>query len=183
MDRHQWWVIAGLMSLLISIGCSHEQVATATPEVVASEASVVSTEVAPADKSFVRDENLQPVYFELSQSHLDEQALEQAKRNAEWLEKNPLFMVQVTGYTDNRGSSKKNHWLAERRAVQLRDAYVAAGVSKNRMLVKAVGEEGPACGHLTEECLSQSRRAETLIENKAVALSAPGSSSEPIQVQ
>ena len=37
------------------------------------------------------------------------------------------------------------------------------------MIVKAIGEEGPACGNLTEECLSQSRRTETLIENKAVA--------------
>lgn len=183
MNSRQWWMITGLMSLMISIGCSHQQVAATSstePQVASAEPQpspstptpAPSTDVKPSvglDQPFVSNDNLQTVYFDLSKSQLDEKAMDQLKKNADWLGKNTPYMIEITGYTDNRGSSKKNHWLAERRAIQVRDAYVALGIPKNRMLVKAIGEEGPACANLTEECLSQSRRAETLIENKAVA--------------
>jgi len=180
MNSRQGWMITGLMSLMISIGCSQSQVAKATTEVSPKEVMTpttgteqdVKTAVTPSvalDQPFVTNENLQSVYFDLSKSQLDEKAMDQLKKNADWLGKNTPFMIEITGYTDNRGSSKRNHWLAERRAIQVRDAYVALGIPKNRMIVKAIGEEGPACGTLTEDCLSQSRRTETLIENKAVA--------------
>jgi|SRR5579872_508683 len=182
MNSRQGWMITGLMSLMIAIGCTHQQVATATTDVIPAVASQPNGESEPASKAvrpspvvldqpFVSNENLQPVFFDLSQSQLDEKAMDQLKKNADWLEKNTPFMIEITGYTDNRGSSKKNHRLAERRATRVRDVYVSLGIPKNRMGVKAVGEEGPACQGvpLTEDCLSRSRRAETLIENKAVA--------------
>ena len=127
MNSRQWWMIAGLMSLLMSIGCSHQQVASATTDTTPTEASKPQIEavqevkaVGPStvalDKPYVSNENLQTVYFDLSKSQLDEKAMDQVKKNADWLQKNTPFMIEITGYTDNRGSSKKNHWLAERRA-------------------------------------------------------------------
>ncbi len=185
MDSRQMWMIAGLVSLMTSIGCTHEQVAKATSEVAYAEETKPQVSLpgdkkdnldgkqvmlSDTDKPFVTNTNLQPVYFEISTSKIDDKGMDILKKNAEWLQKNTPYMVQITGFTDTRGSSKKNRVLAERRALKVRDSYVSSGIPKNRILVKSMGEEGPACGNLTEECLSQSRRAETLIENKPVAL-------------
>jgi peptidoglycan-associated lipoprotein len=109
------------------------------------------------------------VYFDIGTSKLDDKAMDTLKKNADWLKQNTPFMIEVDGYADTRGSTRKNHWVAERRAVSVRDYYASLGIPKNRILIKGMGEEQPTCAQMTEECLAQSRRGETLIENKAVA--------------
>jgi outer membrane protein OmpA-like peptidoglycan-associated protein len=132
-----------------------------------------ATPVAPkvVDGVFASCDQLQPVYFELNQSRLSDAAMEIAKSNAEWLKNQPPFLVRIVGYADSRGSTKKNDRLAERRALAVRDAYVALGLSKDRFSLASRGAETPLCTPTTEDCLSKSRRSETLIEEKALASS------------
>jgi len=123
------------------------------------------------DGVFATDDHLAAVYFDLNKSKMTDTAMETVKANAEWLKNQPPFLIRLVGFADSRGSLKKNERLAERRANALRDAYVAVGIAKERMTIVTRGAEEPACQPITEDCLSKSRRTETLLEDKALAKS------------
>jgi len=185
MKSRNWFMMAGLVSLVAGTGCTHEQVAQSTPQVTeGSQPPALSAEnktslspqpsepagkAVPSDRPFVSNDNLQPVYFEIGTSKLDDKAMETLKKNAEWLSQNTPFMIEVDGYADTRGSARRNHWVAEQRALQVRTYYASLGIPKNRILIKGIGEVQPTCAQMTEECLAQSRRSDTLVENKALA--------------
>jgi outer membrane protein OmpA-like peptidoglycan-associated protein len=118
---------------------------------------------------FASDDHLVPIYFDLNQSKLSSSGEETVKANAEWLKNQPPYLVRIIGYADSRGSLAKNERLAERRAAQLREAYVSAGIAKERISIATRGAEAPACEPVNEDCLAKSRRCETLIEDKSLA--------------
>lgn len=142
-------------------------VPAATPDL--SQVQAVKEASKIVDGVFAASDHLQPVYFDLNKSILSGGAMETVKANAEWLKSQPPFLVRIIGYADSRGSARKNERLAERRAMAVRDAYVSLGLSKDRLSIAGRGAEEPACQPTTEECLSKSRRSETLIEDKALA--------------
>jgi len=118
---------------------------------------------------FATDDHLQPVFFDLNKSKLSDTAMETVKSNAEWLKTQPPYLIRILGYADSRGSMKKNERLAERRAMTLSDAYVAMGISKERLSIVTRGAEEATCQPVTEDCLAKSRRTETLMEDKSLA--------------
>lgn len=183
IEAKPWLLVMGIASLLMSAGCHAEQSAKVTAKkepivipIVAGELESESpveekeTKTKPTSDTFVFNENLKPVYFEISQSDPNTEAREALEKNSAWLLANPPMLVQVAGYTDVRGSVKRNFTLAERRARKVRDFYVSKGISKDRIAVVVMGQEGPTCLDITEECLTKSRRAETLVENKSLAI-------------
>jgi outer membrane protein OmpA-like peptidoglycan-associated protein len=121
------------------------------------------------DGVFATQEHLKPVYFELNQSKLTEKEMEVVKENAEWLKSQPPFLVRIIGFTDTRGSMKKNERLAALRAKTVSDSYIALGISKERLSIVGRSKDDLTCQPLTEDCLSKSRRTETLIEEKTLA--------------
>jgi len=170
-----------LAGLLSPLACTAEKTAMKNPEVASIpvpkiESGVTETPVAGPAKTVVTDgifasnDHLQPVYFELNQSKLSASGSDAVKANAEWLTSQPPFLIRVVGYADNRGSIKKNERLAERRANSVREAYIALGLAKERISIAGRGAEDAACQPLTEECLSKSRRSDTLMEDKSLAL-------------
>jgi peptidoglycan-associated lipoprotein len=180
--RNEWWWAWGLVSLLASVGCSSDKAtqisdAPMTPIDLALGSS--PTVAAPMPMSmpeqpkthtgyFVSNENIQPVFFDLSKSQLNETAQATLKKNAEWLKTNPPVLVQIAGTADTRGSFKRNQTLAERRASKVRDFYVMEGIPEDRLIVVSLGTETPTCTEVSEDCLSKSRRVETLIESKPI---------------
>jgi len=167
----------GLVGLLSYTACTAEKAAMKDRDI--SAVPVTNPELAQnqavqpvpkmVDGVFATNDHLQPVYFELNQSKLSGNAVERVKSNAEWLNGQPPFLIRIVGYADSRGSIKKNERLAERRAIAVRDAYVALGLPKERFSIAGRGAEEPACSPTTEDCLSQSRRSDTLIEEKSLA--------------
>ena len=121
------------------------------------------------DGVFASSDHLQAVYFDLNQSKLSEREMEVVRSNAEWLKVQPPFLIRIIGYADNRGSMKKNGRLAALRAKTVRDAYVALGLPQERLSIVGHAVEDPACQPLTEDCLSKSRRSDTLLEDKSLA--------------
>jgi len=136
---------------------------------VASIDPVVKQAPRMVDGVFATDEHLETVYFDLNKSKLSDSSMEIVKTNAEWLKTQPPFLVRILGYADPRGSLKKNERLAEKRANSLKDAYIALGISGERISVVTRGAEEVDCKPLTEDCLAKSRRTETLMEDKALA--------------
>ena len=118
--------------------------------------------------SFVENEHLKPVYFELHQSKLSDEAMTIVQENAAWIKTQPPFLLEIIGVADQRGSASRNKTLAERRALNEKLAYVSLGISPERIQITSLGENSESCAELTEDCFKLSRRADTKIEAKAL---------------
>ena len=104
-----------------------------------------------------------PVYFELDQADLTEEArgLLDAKRDA--LQRQPEIRIRIEGHADDTGSDEYNMALGERRAATARRYLVAAGIAEGRIAIVSRGEERPACTDGTEACRSRNRRDEFIL--------------------
>jgi peptidoglycan-associated lipoprotein len=68
--------------------------------------------------------------------------------------------VIVAGFTDNRGTEEYNRSLGERRALAVREALIAKGVSANKVQTVSFGKEMPADPSNSESAWAKNRRAE-----------------------
>jgi membrane fusion protein (multidrug efflux system) len=75
------------------------------------------------------------VHFPYRQATLDEKASSTISAVAAAL-KGGQEAIEVTGYADKRGSTERNRKIADARAKAVRDALIAAGVEKTRVVVK-----------------------------------------------
>jgi outer membrane protein OmpA-like peptidoglycan-associated protein len=76
------------------------------------------------------------------------------------LKDNPNVKVEIAGYTDSRGSSKKNLKLSQGRADSVRDALIAAGVSAGQITTKGYGAGDPVASNKTKAGRAMNRRIE-----------------------
>jgi outer membrane protein OmpA-like peptidoglycan-associated protein len=81
-------------------------------------------------------------------------------QNAALLKDNPSVKVEVAGYTDNRGSARKNLKLSQARADAVMAALVAAGVPAGQVTSKGYGPENPIAPNNTAAGRAQNRRIE-----------------------
>lgn len=68
--------------------------------------------------------------------------------------------VIVAGFTDNRGTEEYNRSLGERRALAVREALIAKGVSGSKVQTVSFGKEMPADAANNESAWAKNRRAE-----------------------
>ena len=68
--------------------------------------------------------------------------------------------VIVAGFTDNRGTEEYNRSLGERRALAVREALIAKGVTANKVQTVSFGKEMPADPANNESAWAKNRRAE-----------------------
>ena len=81
-------------------------------------------------------------------------------KNAALLKDNPSVKVEIAGYTDSRGSAKKNIRLSQARADAVMAALVAAGVPAGKITTKGYGPENPIAPNNTAKGRAQNRRIE-----------------------
>jgi peptidoglycan-associated lipoprotein len=75
----------------------------------------------------------------------------------------PMNKLLVEGHCDERGTEGYNMSLGERRALSLREALVAKGVSPDRMRTISFGEAKPAVDGHDEAAWSANRRGEFIL--------------------
>ena len=63
----------------------------------------------------------------------------------------------VEGHADSRGTNEYNLALTDRRASVVRDYLVSLGITADRVVAVAKGEEQPFCREETEACWAQNR--------------------------
>jgi outer membrane protein OmpA-like peptidoglycan-associated protein len=109
----------------------------------------------------ISSKNDSVVYFDLDRadiktsyySALDEMG-EQVKGDLSQIK------VIVAGYADSTGSKEYNHDLSLRRSEEVKNYLVdECGIEKERIFLKAYGEENPAASNDSEEGRSFNRRA------------------------
>jgi len=103
------------------------------------------------------------IQFDLDRAELRPSEANKVSELAAHLKQNPAFRVELEGFADPRGSQTYNMKLATRRVEAVRDALIAAGISKDRILVGAYGELGPKCDQKAEGCFQQERRVEVIV--------------------
>ena len=100
---------------------------------------------------------LKPVYFGLDSTTLTEEARGILQKNVEYLKGRPTAKVVVEGHADSRGTNEYNLALTDRRASVVRDYLVSLGITADRVVAVAKGEEQPFCREETEACWAQNR--------------------------
>ena len=100
------------------------------------------------------------IYFDFDRSELKPEAQANLKKKAEWLRKNPKFIVRIEGHCDERGTNEYNLALGERRANAAKKYLMELGVPDNRLRTISYGEERPADPGHDEEAWHKNRRDE-----------------------
>ena len=76
------------------------------------------------------------------------------------LNKNSEIVIELAGYTDNRGNSQLNDKLSKMRAESVKSYLVTKGVSSQRMSAIGLGDENPISSNDTAEGRANNRRVE-----------------------
>jgi len=99
------------------------------------------------------------VFYDFDKSEIRNDAIQQLKINANWMQANSGRNVLIEGHCDERGTNEYNMALGERRANSAKNYIVNLGVAPSRMKTISYGEERPfATGH-DEASWAQNRRS------------------------
>jgi peptidoglycan-associated lipoprotein len=104
------------------------------------------------------------IHFEFDKSRLLPEAKEILRRQAEWLKVHPDVSVIVEGHCDERGTSRYNMALGDRRARSTKGYMVELGIAPERLTTVSYGRERPADPDHDERAWAKNRRAEFLLE-------------------
>jgi peptidoglycan-associated lipoprotein len=109
------------------------------------------------------------VHFEVDSSDLTPQAQTILNSQASWLNQYPQYTVTVEGHADERGTREYNIALGARRATSVKSYLASHGVSGSRLRTISYGKERPIAVCDDISCWSQNRRAQTVLNNRAMA--------------
>ena len=113
-----------------------------------------------------RESPLQPVFFGLDRSEVDQAGQQLLQRNADVLKKYDTWQITIEGHCDERGTAEYNLALGERRAVAARNYLVSLGVSADRIKTVSYGKEFPFDPGHTESAWAKNRRAHFVVTAK-----------------
>jgi len=113
-----------------------------------------------------RNSPLQPAYFGLDSSELDDAARAVVASDAAILKKYPSWMVTIEGHCDERGTAEYNLALGELRAVAVKTYLVSLGIAPDRLRTVSYGKEFPFDAGHSETAWSKNRRGHFVITSK-----------------
>jgi peptidoglycan-associated lipoprotein len=100
------------------------------------------------------------IYFDFDKYDLKPEARERLAKNADFMKQNAMFVVEIQGHCDERGTNDYNIALADRRANAAREYLVTLGIPAARLKTVSFGEERPVCNDHNESCWWRNRRGE-----------------------
>ncbi len=118
-------------------------------------------QVARIDIEKSRIEITEMVFFETNSAAIEQRSLPLLNQVARLLRENAqLERIRIEGHTDNRGSSKLNTDLSQRRAESVRDYLISQGVAAERLTAQGFGPQRPVEDNKTEKGRAANRRVE-----------------------
>ncbi|MBC8013904.1 MAG: peptidoglycan-associated lipoprotein Pal [Methyloceanibacter sp.] len=109
------------------------------------------------------------VRFQVDSSSLTGEAQGILRNQARWLNQYSQYTITVQGHADERGTREYNLALGARRAMSVRAFLASQGVTAARIRTISYGKERPVAVCDDISCWSQNRRAQTILNNGAVA--------------
>jgi OmpA-OmpF porin, OOP family len=118
----------------------------------------------PAAPPFV----LKGVTFDTGKATIRSESYPQLDVVADFMTHKRSARVEISGHTDNVGSSKVNKTLSAKRAQACRNYIMTRGVDGSRLTAVGYGDERPVASNDTQEGRQQNRRIEAveLVEGK-----------------
>jgi peptidoglycan-associated lipoprotein len=113
-----------------------------------------------------RNSPLQPVFYALDSSELDETGRAIVTSNAQVLKKYPGWAITVEGHCDERGTAEYNLALGELRAIAVKNYLVSLGIAPSRILTVSYGKEFPFDSGHHDAAWAKNRRAHFVITSK-----------------
>lgn len=87
----------------------------------------------------IKVENVVSIYFDFDRSLIKDRAIEQLDSIYTILQENPELTLQVSGYTDGRGSEVYNKKLSDKRARSCSDNLIEKGINPERITFESFG--------------------------------------------
>ena len=92
--------------------------------------------------------NMNPVLFDLNKSNVRKDAEEIILENEKIIKKYPQLKVKITGFTDSRGSERRNTILSNGRAEVVKKHLIKFGIKKSQI----ISSQGSAENKLVNDC-------------------------------
>ncbi len=109
------------------------------------------------------------VHFQEDSSALSGEAQNILRNQARWLNQYSQYTITIQGHADERGTREYNLALGARRATAVRTFLGQVGVNPARIRTVSYGKERPIAVCDAPSCWNQNRRAQTVLNNAAVA--------------
>ncbi len=103
---------------------------------------------------------LRNVFFDYDKATLRPESTYELDRLTGLLNQYPNLKIEISGYTDNKGSQSYNQTLSESRSKSVVDYLVAHGIVATRLTYKGYGMENPIADNSTEDGRQLNRRTE-----------------------
>ena len=118
-------------------------------------ASAVEKAIAETGKFVTND-----ILFETGKATLKPESMDEIRKVADYMKKNPSARFEVQGHTDNQGSDKVNDPLSQQRAEAVVKALEGEGVDPFNLRPVGKGSHEPVADNKTEEGRAKNRRVE-----------------------
>jgi len=100
------------------------------------------------------------INFDTGKSDLKADGEATVKEIATMLKSAPTLKISIEGHTDNVGTPASNLKLSEARAKSVMDAVVKAGIAKDRLSSKGLGQTTPIADNRSDDGKAKNRRVE-----------------------
>jgi K(+)-stimulated pyrophosphate-energized sodium pump len=104
--------------------------------------------------------------FNTNSTTLRPESLGQLRNIALILKAFPNVHIQIGGYSDSSGDSRRNLKLSQDRANAVKTELVALGISPDRLDAQGYGDQSPVADNSTAEGRARNRRASISVTQK-----------------
>ncbi len=109
---------------------------------------------------------LRNIFFDFNKATLRDESTAELDRLINLLTTYSSLKIEISGFTDNKGSAEYNQKLSESRAKSVVEYLVAHSIAAGRLTYKGYGKEDPIASNDTEDGRQQNRRTEFKITGK-----------------
>jgi outer membrane protein OmpA-like peptidoglycan-associated protein len=106
---------------------------------------------------------LRNIFFDYDEYVLKETSHNELNRVVRLLERSADLSIEISGHTDDRGSSSYNETLSENRALAVKSYLTKHGIAAKRIATIGLGSKQPIATNETEEGRATNRRIEMKI--------------------
>ncbi len=106
---------------------------------------------------------LKNIFFDFDKASLRPESSSELQRLMQLLKDSPNLKIEISGYTDSKGTIEYNKFLSENRAKAVVEYLVNFGIDSNRLTFKGYGEDKPIATNDTEEGRQKNRRTEVKV--------------------
>jgi outer membrane protein OmpA-like peptidoglycan-associated protein len=151
--------VFGTEAAIGALGDAAADAVRAANEQVLSALGAIGTSGVSPD-TVVRTMNLAIINFPTGSSEIPAESNEVIRRSAEAISKTENATIEISGHTDNVGSSSANLALSQARADSVKTALVNAGAPATRLVTRGYGDSRPRASNDSEYGRFQNRRIE-----------------------